>query len=102
NVLADKPMAITPEGFNLLRKDFDLARQHKVLLYDIMTERFEIVSILERELARSPELFGTLEKGSLDEPAVIMESVHHFFKEVAGKPLLRPAWFYDVRQQGEA
>jgi predicted dehydrogenase len=31
-----------------------------------------------------------------------MESVHHFFKEVAGKPLLRPAWFYDVRQQGES
>jgi len=36
------------------------------------------------------------------EPAVVMESVHHFFKEVAGKPLTRPAWFYDVRQQGEA
>jgi len=31
-----------------------------------------------------------------------MESVHHFFKEVAGNPLTRPAWFYDVRQQGES
>src|SRR4029077_14162827 len=29
-------------------------------------------------------------------------SVHHFFKEVAGKPLTRPAWFFDARQQGEA
>jgi predicted dehydrogenase len=102
NVLADKPMAITPEGFKLLRSAFDDARKNKVLLYDIMTERFEIASILERELARVSDLFGTLEKGTPEEPAVVMESVHHFYKDVAGKPLIRPAWFFDVRQQGEA
>jgi predicted dehydrogenase len=102
NVLGDKPMAITPDGFKLLRSAFDNARKNKVLLYDIMTERFEIVSILERELARVPELFGTLEKGTSGEPAVVMESIHHFYKDVAGKPLIRPAWFFDVRQQGEA
>jgi len=49
-----------------------------------------------------PELFGTLEKGTSEEPAVVMESVHHFYKDVAGKPLIRPTWFFDVRQQGEA
>ena len=49
-----------------------------------------------------PEIFGTLEKGAPEQPAVEMESVHYFFKEVAGKPLIRPAWFYDVRQQGES
>jgi predicted dehydrogenase len=43
-----------------------------------------------------------VEKGTPEQPAVVMESVHHFFKEVAGKPLTRPAWFYDVRQQGES
>jgi len=102
NVLGDKPMAITPAGFDLLRKDFDRARKQKLLLYDIMTERFEIASIIERELARMPDLFGTLEKGTPEEPAVVMESVHHFYKDVAGKPLIRPAWFFDVRQQGEA
>ena len=102
NVLADKPMAITPADFDLLRKAFTRAAANKVLLYDIMTERYEITSILQRELARMPELFGTLEKGTPEQPAVVMESVHHFFKEVAGKPLIRPAWFYDVRQQGEA
>jgi predicted dehydrogenase len=102
NVLADKPMAITPEGFRQLRKDFERAKSKQVLLYDIMTERSEITAILQRELARMPELFGTLEKGTAQEPAVVMESVHHFFKEVAGKPLTRPAWFFDVRQQGEA
>lgn len=102
NVLADKPMAITPEGFKLLRSAFEDARKNEVLLYDIMTERFEIASILERELARMPDLFGTLEKGTPEDPAVVMESVHHFYKDVAGKPLTRPAWFFDIRQQGEA
>jgi predicted dehydrogenase len=102
NVLADKPMAITPADFDLLRQAFARAATNRVLLYDIMTERYEITSILQRELARMPELFGTIQKGTPAQPAVVMESVHHFFKEVAGKPLTRPAWFYDVRQQGES
>jgi predicted dehydrogenase len=102
NVLADKPMAITPPDFELLRKSFRTAAANKVLLCDIMTERFEITSILQRALVGMPELFGTLQKGTPEQPAVVIESVHHFFKEVAGKPLIRPAWFYDSRQQGES
>ncbi len=101
NVLADKPMAITPGGFELLCKDFERATEQKLLLYDIMTERYEITTILQRELARMPDFFGALEKGTPDQPAVEMESVHHYFKEVAGKPLTRPAWYFDSRQQGE-
>ncbi len=102
NVFADKPMAITPQAFPLLRKAFDLAAQKKVLLRDIMTERYEITAILLRELVNAPTVFGALEKGTPQQPAVEMESVHYFFKEVAGKPLTRPPWFYDTRQQGEA
>ena len=102
NVFADKPMAITPQAFPLLRKAFERAAQKKVLLRDIMTERYEITAILLRELVNSPTVFGTLEKGTAQQPAVEMESVHYFFKEVAGKPLTRPPWFYDTRQQGEA
>jgi len=102
NVLADKPMAITPQGFKLLCKAFTEAEKNKALLYDIMTERYEITTILQRELARAPEVFGSLQRGSDKEPGVEMESVHYFFKEVAGKPLIRPAWFFDVRQEGEA
>jgi len=49
-----------------------------------------------------PELFGEFEKGTPDNPAIVVESVHNFFKEVAGKSLIRPAWFFDVRQEGEA
>jgi predicted dehydrogenase len=37
----------------------------------------------------------------VDEPSVYMDSVHHLLKLVAGAPNLRPAWFFDIRQQGE-
>jgi predicted dehydrogenase len=46
-------------------------------------------------------LFGELVKGSPSEPAITKESVHHFSKIVAGVPLRRPQWFFDVRQEGE-
>lgn len=101
NVLADKPMAITPPDLEKLQRAFAIAEQQGTLLYDIMTERFEITSILQRELSRRPELFGLLQKGTPDEPAIRKESVHHFSKVVAGAPLKRPTWFFDVRQQGE-
>jgi predicted dehydrogenase len=102
NVLADKPMAINPDGFERLRQTFVEARKRKVLLYDIMTERYEVTTILQRELSRMHDVFGKMETGSADRPAVEMESVHYFFKEVAGKPLIRSGWFFDVRQEGEA
>jgi predicted dehydrogenase len=101
NVLADKPMAITPGDYKKLQSAFTVAEQRGTLLYDIMTERFEITSILQRELSRDPELFGTLLKGSESDPSIRKESVHHYSKIVAGQPLKRPQWFFDVRQQGE-
>jgi len=101
NVLADKPMAITPPDLEKLQQAFALAEQKGTLLYDIMTERFEVTSILQRELSQRPELFGTLQKGTPDSPAISKQSVHHFSKIVAGSPLKRPQWFFDVRQQGE-
>jgi predicted dehydrogenase len=101
HVLADKPMAIEPADFDRLRLVFDRAEKKGLLLYDIMTERYEITGILQKALAQVPELFGVLEKGTAEKPAVTKESVHHFFKLVSGKPLIRPAWFFDVKQQGE-
>src|SRR5207248_2007935 len=102
NVLADKPMAIDTGGFKLLLQAFKDAEQQGVLLYDIMTERSEITNILQKELSRISEVFGTLKQGTVDSPAVIMESVHHFYKYVSGNALQRPAWFFDATQQGNA
>ncbi len=101
NVLADKPMIITPEDFPKLEEAFRIAGEKGLLLYDIMTERYEIATILQKELSMKKEIFGELIEGSQKEPAVTKESVHHFSKIVSGVPLLRPAWFFDVEQQGE-
>jgi predicted dehydrogenase len=101
NVLADKPMAINGHDFQALKEAFDIAAEKNLLLYDIMTERYEITTILQRELSMIPEIFGTLEKGTAQNPAVTKESVHHFYKYVAGSVLTRPAWFMDTEQQGE-
>ncbi len=101
NVLADKPMVISAEGFEKLKGAFETAEKNDLLLYDIMTERFEITTMLQKELSMIPEVFGTLEMGTPENPAVTKESVHHFYKYVSGNILTRPAWFMDVTQAGE-
>jgi predicted dehydrogenase len=100
NVLADKPMVIKPENFKQLETDFETAKKKGVLLYDIMTERFEITTMLQRALSQQPALFGTLEKGTPDNPSISKISVHNFSKVVAGAQLKRPQWFFDPEQQG--
>ena len=80
---------------------FDVAAEQGVLLYDIMTERSEINTILQKALMHNEPVFGELRPGSLEEPAVELESVHHLFKYVSGRPLKRPGWFMDTSQQGE-
>lgn len=101
NVLADKPMVINAENFDKLKSTFTAAEKNKVLLYDIMTERYEITTMLQRAFSMQEPVFGTLEKGTPENPAVTKESVHHFYKNVSGSILTRPAWFMDVAQQGE-
>ena len=101
NVLADKPMCTDEQGFELLRAAFTSAGQKKVLLYDIMTERYEITSMLQKALANNSAVFGELQQGTPDNPSVTKESVHHIYKFVSGKPLQRPAWYFDTTQQGE-
>ena len=101
NVFADKPMAINSSQFEQLKQAFDAAGKNKLLLYDIMTERFEITNALLREISMDPKIFGTLEKGTVADPAVVKTSVHYFYKFVSGNVLTRPEWFFDASQQGE-
>jgi predicted dehydrogenase len=101
HVLADKPMVIDSRGFALLKEAFQTAKSKNLLLYDIMTERFEITTVLQRALSLMPQVFGTLQKGTAANPAVTIESVHYFYKYVSGDVLTRPVWFMDVQQQGE-
>jgi predicted dehydrogenase len=101
HTLADKPMVIDKAGFEALQRAFVTARENGVLLYDIMTERFEITTILQKEFSGIATVFGRQLPGTAAQPAVTKESVHHFSKLVSGVPIKRPAWFFDTTQQGE-
>ncbi len=101
HVYADKPMAINVENYTTLKRAFALADEKQLLIYDIMTERFEITTLLQKELSQIPSVFGNLIQGSVEEPAITKESVHHYYKNVSGAPLIRPTWFFDTQQQGE-
>jgi predicted dehydrogenase len=100
NVMADKPMVIVPAELPKLEASFAAAKKNGVQLYDIMTERFEIATMLQKALSRESGLFGTIEKGTPDDPAISKISVHNFSKVVAGSRLRRPQWFFDPKQQG--
>jgi len=101
NVLADKPMAIDAKGFDKIKKSFVIAKQNKLQLYDIMTERLEITSILQRLFAQESQVFGKLEKGTKEHPAIEKKNIHMLYKTVSGNVLTRPEWFMDITKQGE-
>lgn len=100
NVYADKPMAINGENYESLKQAFETADKNGVLIYDIMTERFEITTLLQRRLSQLTTVFGEVATSTPDDPVITKESVHHFSKMVSGSPLIRPAWFFDIEQQG--
>lgn len=101
NVLADKPWIISSKDLPKLQAALDTAEAKRLIAYDIMTERYEITSIIQRELVNDREIFGDICIGTEDEPGVFMESVHYLLKTVSGVPLRRPVWFFDVNEQGE-
>ena len=102
NVLADKPWILQSADLPKLDAALAEADAKKLVAYDIMTERFEITTILQRALVNDPATFGEQVKGTPADPGVYMESVHHLMKVVAGAPNIRPTWFFDTLEQGEA
>lgn len=102
NVLADKPWLIEAADFPKLERVLALAAEKRLVAYDVMTERSEITTILQRELVRDQQVAGAIGPGSPQLPSIELESVHHILKLVAGAPNLRPAWFFDTGEQGEA
>ena len=101
HVLADKPWIISSAAMPKLQHILDRADQKGVVAYDIMTERFEITSILQRELVNDFDVFGKQIPGTEAEPGISAKSIHHLMKVVAGVPLRRPVWFFDVEEYGE-
>jgi len=102
HVLADKPLIIDQNDLSKLTEVVRKAEKAGLALCDMMTERHEITSILQREIMDDLGLFGIIEEGDPQNPGVFIESVHYLKKLVAGAPLRRPCWFFDVSEQGEA
>lgn len=101
NVLADKPLAIDKQGYDKLVRAYENASRRGLLIYELMTERYDTLNISVRNLLADKDLFGELLPGTPDSPAVYMKSTHHFYKTVSGAPLIRPLKYYDVSYQGE-
>ena len=95
HVISDKPMAIDAEGFSKLKQAYDIADSEGLVIYDLMTERHDVQNEITRAIMSDKEIFGEV-SGKIE-----IEDIHHFFKQVSGKPLTRPMWYFDVRQQGE-
>jgi predicted dehydrogenase len=101
SVLADKPWILESRDLPKLEAVLAEADAKRVTAYDIMTERFEVTTMLQRELVNDRAVTGELLPGSPTDPSVYMESVHHLMKVVSGAPNIRPVWFFDTSEQGE-
>jgi predicted dehydrogenase len=104
HVLGDKPWVAGPAGLPDLAAATDGAG---ALAMDIMTTRHELTSVLLRKLVAEPEVFGAFRGDGADGPdgsggaAIEIASVHHLYKLVNEAPLVRPAWYFDIRAQGD-
>ncbi|MCP4628170.1 MAG: oxidoreductase [bacterium] len=97
-ILADKPWVTTTEALPFLRSTLAPDRP---LAADIMTERYEIATLLQNKFLAEENVFGKVRIDPDGSPAVFKECVHHLYKIVNGKPLVRPVWYFDIDVQGE-
>jgi predicted dehydrogenase len=102
HVLADKPCIIRSDDLPRLARVLDIATRRGLVVADIMSGRHDVTAILLGALHGDPALFGDQLPGTADEPGVAMVSVHHLLKQVAGVASLRPAWYFDIAEQGGA
>ena len=100
HVLADKPWVIDAAGFEQLAEVFRQADIRDVLAWDMMTERFDIATVLQRDLIQDRDVFGNFVSGTTDDPALTLDATHYLSKSVAGQPLRRPSWWFDPDEAG--
>ncbi|MCI0548467.1 MAG: hypothetical protein L0027_14425 [Candidatus Rokubacteria bacterium] len=96
HVLADKPWMVSAGALTELGRILTSGP----LVLEMMTGRHDVATAVEIRLVRERAVFGAFRPEAAG-PAIELESVHHLEKLVAGTPLRRPAWFFDVRVQGD-
>ena len=100
HVLADKPWIINADDFDKLVEVQRQAELRDLLVLDMMTERFEVTTMLLRDIIGDRDIFGPLQAGTRDQPALTLESAHYLKKQVDGALLRRPAWWFDAEEAG--
>lgn len=98
SVLADKPWVTSETALPFLESA--MAAERPVTL-DIMTERFEITTILQKEFLAEEDVLGKIRLDEDGSPSILKESIHHLYKTVNQQPLIRPPWYFDINVQGE-
>jgi predicted dehydrogenase len=96
HVLADKPWITSAAALPDVRHV--LGGGARVM--EMMTGRHAATSRIAERLVRESEIFGEFDTGG-GEPSIRLASAHHLEKSVNGAPLRRPAWYFDVRVQGD-
>lgn len=95
-VLGDKPWVTDVDQIGMLQATL----AGGPLAMDIMTERHQAATQVQRALSMRPEVFGEFRRDG-GEPAIFFKSIHHLYKVVNDRPLVRPQWFFDTAVQGE-
>jgi hypothetical protein len=96
-VLADKPWLTDSRQLPYLA---EVTTGPRVAM-DLMTGSYSLRTQVIAQMIHTPELFGTFVTHEAPEPAIDLASVHHLYKQVNGRPLQRPGWYYDTAIQGD-
>ena len=102
DLLVDKPWIVHASDFTKLLDLYSGMDLRDVIAWDMMTERFDPLTQIQRELMRDPDIFGSALIGTPDHPTLTLESVHCMSKIVAGKPMRRPVWWFNPAIAGTA
>lgn len=95
-ILADKPWVIEPKRMPLLEHTLDTAEVEGIILVDLMTERYEFGTIMQKLIMENTDLFGGLVDGTKENPAIFKHSIH-----ILDKGIYRPPDYFDTKVQGE-
>jgi predicted dehydrogenase len=98
SVLADKPWVTSEAALPFLESAMGAERP---VTLDIMTERFEITTLLQKEFLAEEDVLGKVRIDEDGSPSILKESIHHLYKIVNQQPLIRPPWYFDINVQGE-
>ena len=96
-VLADKPWLTDSRQLPSLAQ----VTTGPCMAMDLMTGPYSLRAQVMAQVVHTPELFGTFMTHESSAPAIELASVHHLYKQVNGRPLQRPGWYYDTTVQGD-